>query len=107
MPRYSDLGSMVDKKNTEIPRKSCDNNSHDLLKPSKLCNQGNLILLINGDHIKLNATIKPPKESKPISDKSRPSTLNHLESAAPVTKYGREADIPKKIKLIGSFLNIF
>jgi len=60
---------------------------------------------MKGDHKKLNATTKPPKESSPMSDKSSPSTLSHLDKAAPVTKYGNDADIPKKTKLSGNFLN--
>lgn len=100
------MGSILDKQNTAIARRSCEIKSQDLRNPKKSNKTGIFILFIKGDHKKLNATTKPPKDSSPMSDKSSPSTRSHLDKAAPVTKYGNEADIPKKIKLSGSFLNI-
>ena len=60
---------------------------------------------MNGAQAKLIATIKPPKDNHPISASPISSVLNHLVRPAPVTKYGNEAEIPKKMKFIGVFLS--
>ena len=97
------MGSILDKQNTAIARRSCEIKSQDLRNPKKLNKTGIFILFIKGDHKKLNATTKPAKDSSPMSDKSSPSTRSHLDKAAPVTKYGSEADIPKKTKFTNCY----
>lgn len=97
-------GLIIDNEKNKIASVICDAASHDLLNPMYVPKKGIFKLLIRGDQRKFAATINPPKESKPMSDRSIPSTLSHLVKAAPVTKYGSEADTPKRIKLNGIFL---
>ena len=92
-------GSRIDRVNSNIDRETCESKSQDLLKPSNLWSIGILILFMNGDHKKFNATIKDETVIKPNVSLLTPAESSHRPNGIPRAKVGIAADIPRKIKL--------
>ena len=78
--------------------------SQDLLSPSLECRNGNFILFINGDHIKLRATTIDETVTRPNVCFETPAESNHRPKGKPSAKLGIAAEMPKTIKFKGVFL---